>query len=241
VHRCGENETKVIVSLSILEAILRAQQECVMQRGSRKPAAVWAPALRATIGVSSLLPRSVFAEQTPAPCHANPQAAQDEAAVRGRGDVASLPPLRQDRLAQLANRPRSQLPTQAYAEADGTRQLFQYYLLDTSGFQPKVFTTLISGVNDKAQLTATGGNCGLPTVGAARVVFEPKPGLPTDPKDPRAFVEFTDLSGLFVNNNESGWYEGWMIHDLTVPRDGSAPRGRSTRSSGCCSRRTRTY
>jgi hypothetical protein len=28
---------------------------------------------------------------------------------------------------------------------------------------------------------------------------------------------FTDISGLFVINNEAGWYEGWMIRDLTVP------------------------
>jgi hypothetical protein len=49
-------------------------------------------------------------------------------------------------------------------------------------------------------------------------VLEPKPGLPTDPNDPRAFNDvFTDISPLFVINNESGWYEGWMIHDITVP------------------------
>ena len=47
---------------------------------------------------------------------------------------------------------------------------------------------------------------------------EPKPGLPIDPNDPGAFIDiFTDISGLFVINNESGWYEGWMIHDLQVP------------------------
>jgi hypothetical protein len=65
------------------------------------------------------------------------------------------------------------------------------------------------------------------------VVLEPKPGLPTDPNNPRAFIDvFTDLSGLFVINNESGWYEGWMIHDMTVPqvngvtrRDGHAQFG----------------
>ncbi len=51
-----------------------------------------------------------------------------------------------------------------------------------------------------------------------RVVLEPKPGLPTDPTNPRAFVDvFTDIDPLFVINNESGWYEGWMIHDITVP------------------------
>jgi hypothetical protein len=195
-----------------------------MKRKSRKRRAAWASALFATIGGSLLLPQMVFAEQPPGPCHANQQAAQDEAAVRARGDIALLPSPLQDRLAQLANRPHSQLPTQAYAEADGASQLFQYYLLDTSGFQTNVFTTLIPGVNDKAQLTAAGGNCGLPTVGAVRVVLEPKPGLPTDPKDPGAFIDvFTDLSGLFVINNESGWYEGWMIHDLTVP-DTAPPR-----------------
>jgi hypothetical protein len=49
-------------------------------------------------------------------------------------------------------------------------------------------------------------------------VLEPKPGLPTDPTNPRAFNDvFTDISPLFVINNESGWYEGWMIHDITVP------------------------
>jgi hypothetical protein len=43
-------------------------------------------------------------------------------------------------------------------------------------------------------------------------------GLPTDPTNPRAFNDvFTDISPLFVINNESGWYEGRMIHDITVP------------------------
>src|SRR5436305_2785101 len=74
--------------------------------------------------------------------------------------------------------------------------------------------------------TATGSNCGLPALAAVRLVVEPKPGLPTDPADVRAFVDvFTDISGLFVINNESGWYEGWMIHDLTVAPTNSTPRG----------------
>jgi hypothetical protein len=109
------------------------------------------------------------------------------------------------------------VPTQAFAEADQPSQLFQYYLLDGKGFEPNPFTKLFQGVNDQAQLTATGFDCGLPTIGAVRLVVEPKPGLPTDPNDIRAFIDiFTDISGLFVINNESGWYEGWMIHDLRV-------------------------
>src|SRR5438034_1722169 len=163
-----------------------------------------------------------YAEQPPFPCHPNPNADQDMAAVAARGDIASLPAPLQSQIVRIAGRPHSQLPTQAFNEADGASQLFQYYLLDTNGFEPNVFTTIFPGVNDHVQLTVTGTNCGLPTIGTVRVVLEPKPGLPTDPNDPRAFIDvFTDISGLFVINNESGWYEGWMIHDLTVPN--SAP------------------
>jgi hypothetical protein len=111
----------------------------------------------------------------------------------------------------------------AFAEADKPSQLFQYYLLDTKSFQPNIFTTIVPGINDHAIPTAANAANGrLSTIGAVRVVLEPKPGLPTDPADPEAFNDvFTDISGLFVINNESGWYEGWMIHDLVVP--GVAP------------------
>src|SRR5262249_7977483 len=138
-------------------------------------------------------------------------------AVMTRGDIAGLPKELKDQLTRLACRPHSTLPIQFYSEADSPSQLFQYYLLDTNNFEPNVFTTLIPGLNDTAMLTATGANCGLPTVAAVRLVVEPKQGLPTDPDDPRAFIDIiTDISGLFVINNESGWYEGWMIHDLRV-------------------------
>jgi len=174
-----------------------------------------------------------YAQQPPAPCHPNPNANNDMAVVRSRGDIQSLPGPLKDRLVQLAGRPHSQLPTQAYAEAHFDKtpfkpkpsQLFQYYLLDTSGFEPNPFTSIIAGVNDTAMLTATGPKCGLPTIGAVRVVLEPKPDLPTDPNDVRAFIDvFTDIDGLFVINNESGWYEGWMIHDLTVAPINNTPR-----------------
>ena len=167
----------------------------------------------------------VRAEQPPAPCHPNPRAAEDRALVSTRGDVRNLPATLKERLIRLADRPHTFLPVQVFSEADKPSQLFQYYLLDSSGFEPNVFTSLIPGVNDQAQLTATGGNCGLPTLGAVRVVLEPKPGLPTDPNDPRAFIDvFTDISPLFVINNESGWYEGWMIHDLKVAPVQAKPR-----------------
>jgi hypothetical protein len=170
--------------------------------------------LLAPLTAHSAPPRDV---QPPAPCHANPRAAADRESVLNREDVRNLPRPLQDRLAVLAARPHSQLPTQAYAEADDPSRLFQYYLLDTTGFEPNAFTASFAGINDVAMLTATGPDCGLSTIGSVRLVVEPKPGLPTDPNDVRAFIDvFTDIHGLFVINNESGWYEGWMIHDLRV-------------------------
>jgi hypothetical protein len=158
------------------------------------------------------------ADQPGSPCHPNPQADADIAAVASRGDVAGLPAALKNRLLRLAGRPHTYLPLQIFAEADGRSLLFKYFLIDTSGFEPNVFTKIFPGVNDHAQLTVTGGDCGLPTVGAVRLALEPKPGLPTDPNDPRAFIDiFTDILPLFVINNESGWYEGWLIHDLVVP------------------------
>ena len=171
----------------------------------------------AALGTAMLALSSAYAQQPPPPCHPNPRAEEDREQVHNRGDVRHLPDALQDVLENLAVRPHSVLPVQARAEADKPSQLFQYYLLSTKGFEPNVFTKQITGANDVAMLTATGGNCGLPTIGAVRVVVEPKPGLPTDPNNVRAFIDiFTDISNLFVINNESGWYEGWMIHDLTV-------------------------
>jgi hypothetical protein len=144
-----------------------------------------------------------------------------------RGDIAPLGmhpetvPL-QARLLTLDCSPHSIPPLQIFAEADPVNKkslLFQYYLLDSTGFQPSVFTTKIAGLNDdpSTQKTVWGANCDLATIGSVRLALEPKPDLPTDPDDPRAFIDvFTDIRGLFVINNESGWYEGWMIHDLRV-------------------------
>ena len=154
-------------------------------------------------------------------------------AVATRGDIRQLPtPLRQQ-LTRLAGRPHSTLPIQAFAEADQASSLFQYYLLDTHNFEPNVFTARFPGINDQVDLTVTGADCGLPTIGAVRLVVEPKPDLPRDPNDVRAFIDvFTDIHPLFVINNESGWYEGWMIHDLRVALRSPRPARTDTRSSG---------
>jgi len=160
---------------------------------------------------------------------------RDAKEVERRGDIAFLPAPLKVRLVETAGRPHSFLPLTAFDEVvNGTpSQLFQYYLLDTVNFQPNIFTAIIPGINDTAiQTGANAANGGLPTVGAVRVVLEPKPGLPTDPDDPGAFIDmFTDISGLFVINNESGWYEGWLISDVRVPAV-AAPRTDGTAQYG---------
>ena len=144
---------------------------------------------------------------------------RDGNAIRNRGDIRQLPTPLKNRIVRMARRPTTFLPIQAFAEADKPSRLFQYYLLDTKNFQPNVFTAVIPGINDGVIATAANAANGrLPTIGSMRIVLEPKPGLPTDPDDPRAFLDvFMDFSGLFVINNESGWYEGWMISDIKVP------------------------
>jgi len=170
------------------------------------------------------------------PVHPNPTGEQDEQTVLHRGDVVKLPAPLKRTLGELAENPHSVLPLQVFAEADQPSQLFQYYLLDTKNFQPNVFTAIVPGINDSAIPTAANAANGRrPTFGAVRVALEPKPGLPTDPNDVESFNDiFTDISGLFVINNESGWYEGWMIHDVVVPpvapprKDGRAQFGTMT-------------
>ena len=135
-----------------------------------------------------------------------------------RGDVRNLPDPLKARLIELAGRPHTYPPLTVFSEAPTPSQLFGYFLLDSTAFEPNVFTTTIPGINDGVAPTATGANHDTPTLGSVRLVLEPKPGLPTDPNDPGSFIDvFTDISPLFVINNESGWYEGWMIHDVVVP------------------------
>jgi len=180
------------------------------------------------------VPLTTTAQDTPA---AELAAAVDTTAFQARPDIANLPKPLKDFLTRIAARPhRTYEPQRAFAEADKPSQLFQYYLLNTTGFQPNIFTAVIPGINDHAIPTAANAaNHQLSTIGTVRVALEPKPGLPTDPNDVEAFIDiWTDLSGLFVINNESGWYEGWMIHDLAVPpvapprTDGTAQFGTMT-------------
>src|SRR5215468_11698461 len=210
------------------------KQKCMDRKVRARTGGV---AVLVALGLAALSP-AVWADQTcPSPTPVPPQVDPDSgkmcnpsACTPGfcaRGDIAPLASqpatvALQNRLVTLDCSPHSIAPVQVFAEADPvTRKsrLFQYYLLDSTGFEPSVFTTRITGINDdpSTMLTVWGANCELPTLGSVRVELEPKPDLPSDPDDPRAFIDiFTDIRGLFVINNESGWYEGWMIHDLRV-------------------------
>ena len=180
---------------------------------------------------SFLVATCLIATVATAPCAPTPHQPGSRGIDR-RGDIRNVPGPLKDRLVELARRPHTYPPLTIFSEAPTPSQLFGYYLLDTTGFEPNVFTTTIPGINDGVAPTATGANHDLPTIGSVRLALEPKPGLPTDPNDPGAFIDiFTDISRLFVINNESGWYEGWMIHDLVVPDVGAAARRRPRRSS----------
>src|SRR5258708_7684825 len=81
-----------------------------------------------------------------------------------RGDIRHLPVPLKSRLIELANRPHTFLPITAFSEAAQPSQLFQYYLIDTTNFQPNVFTSIVPGINDTAAPTAANAaNGGLPT------------------------------------------------------------------------------
>jgi len=58
----------------------------------------------ATASILVGLLNTAYAEQPPAPCHPNPNAADDRDVVAKRGDIANLPKPLKDRLIRLADR-----------------------------------------------------------------------------------------------------------------------------------------
>jgi hypothetical protein len=97
------------------------------------------------------------------------------------------------------------------AESEGTPILYAYYNLDMSGINGP-FTQPVAGQTDQCVLPANNA------IGTVRAVLEPKADAVVDANDPRSLVDiFTDVCGLVVINNESGWYEGWITHDIRVP------------------------
>src|SRR5471032_3413017 len=82
----------------------------VHPRPKNRPSTLQRRVALAALGLGVLAASAAFAEQPPAPCHPNPNAAADSATVANRGDVSLLPKPLKDRLVQLADRPHSYLP-----------------------------------------------------------------------------------------------------------------------------------
>jgi len=130
--------------------------------------------------VSAFLPAGLAKAAQAPPCH--PANSED---ISGRGDIVNLPADLKARLIELANRPHTYVPLQAFAEADSPSQLFQYYLLDTTGFEPNVFTAIIPGVNDgNVQLTVTGGIAACPQSAPCASCWSPNLGFRPIPRIP---------------------------------------------------------
>jgi hypothetical protein len=108
---------------------------------------------------------------------------------------------------------------------EGAALLYGYYLIDQNAISDP-FTSKVQGFNEQCKLPAN------TAIGSIRAVLEAKPGAVVDAADPRSLIDiFTDVCGLIVINNESGWYEGWLVSDMHVPdthapgEDGHAPFG----------------
>lgn len=114
-----------------------------------------------------------------------------------------------------------------------TPVLYAFYLLDEdnlinpfttpippgSGPTPPGFTSPPGTSSCATPVHATNGpGVGKGAFAMVQAVIEPKTGLVCDANDPRSFIDiFTDICGIEVINNESGWYEGWLEHFLRVP------------------------
>jgi len=180
-------------------------------------------------------PYAGYAEQPPPPCHPNLHANEDMAEVRTRGDIVNCPS------AQATTRSTCRPAAQPATHTGLRRSSFQHGSFQaqaepalssiTCWTQPAlspIRLRLPSPVsNEHGHADRYGPDCRLP-LSALCGSFWSQAGLPTDPNDVGAFIDiFTDHLWAFRDHNESGWYEGWMIHDLRVaPVAAPLPSGR---------------
>lgn len=194
-----------------------------MWRISGKRAVAW---MGAGLGTGLMTPAAL----AQGPLNPNEQA--DRQAILNRDDVRLLPPALRARMADIAGRPHTFLPQPAAAEGGPTDTLGSFFLLESTGFQRNPFTFQFPGISDTARRTATGA-FGVPTIGATRVVLTLRDSGAGDIADPRTEANiFTDVAGLIPINNESGWYEGWLVHDLRVPVAAALPAGQTAAAFG---------
>src|SRR5258708_40246915 len=95
----------------------------IRTRSRNQNLTVWLSAMLLIVGLEA---KSVRAEQPPPPCHANPNAAADEATVRNRGHVVALPAPLTDRLPPVASSPLIILAPQIFYGTDPSIQTSQY-------------------------------------------------------------------------------------------------------------------
>jgi len=166
---------------------------------------------------------------------AEPQAQAQLSAQSGASKATSsgnfgsrLPGALRDRLSELNHcqsrlqETRATYPVQRIQGEGGTAILYAYYNLDDRMLD-NPFVKPVEGFNDQCESFTNDA------IGSVRAVLEPKPGAVVDPGDPNSLIDiFTDVCGLRVINNESGWYEGWLIHDLVVPSVAADSNGAPT-------------
>ncbi|MDB6033736.1 MAG: hypothetical protein JWM16_4074 [Verrucomicrobiales bacterium] len=160
------------------------------------------------------------------------------ARITNRVDLRSLPDPLKARLRELAQRPHTFVPQRTFPAGTGVvSQLTGYALLNDSGIvSSNLFATSLNSVapSTNAGLRA---NTNLGPIGAVRILqitSTNTTNVASNSNDPGCFDFFTDVAGIGPIQNESGWYEGWLIHDLVVPAvaaantNGSATAGSIT-------------
>ena len=120
------------------------------------------------------------------------------------------------------------LPLTVFSEADEPSQLFGYYLLDTTGFPPNVFTSIVPGINDNgvirrartSQRWTSDGGSGARDAGAE--------AWPPDGSRQSARVHrhVHRHLGPVRHQQRVGLVQRWMLHDLRVPSCLGATRRR---------------
>jgi hypothetical protein len=163
----------------------------------------------------------VLAAIVAAACVAPSPTARESTEQLGAGDdqgSSTTPAALHDRIDELdacESRLGSTLGTYPVQRIQGMTEtepvLYAFYNVDMEGLDNS-FTARIAGVNDQCELPANAA------IGTVRAVLEAEPGAVIDANDPRSRVHiFTDVCGLAPIRNESGWYEGWLVHDVRVP------------------------
>lgn len=167
-----------------------------------------------------LLAVLVSCGQTSAGASAPPMAEEPATAVEAtklappRGTKVALPAVLESRLKELANcrdRTQSRARTEPVqdVESDAPALLLGYYNISSDAANG-AFTPQSGGAVCAAPVRSA--------IGTVRLVVEvPAHGYP-DLADPATKVDyFTDVCGVQPIESESGWYEGWLVHDLKVP------------------------